>query len=218
ANTLLADHLFSPSLFLAERIERALIPIHGRTVVELGSGCGLPSLLMAIRPEPPKIVVLTDYPDEGIMGNLKENVARNASLFSPACAVHCLGYDWGTDESHLLSLVPPDEQDQRPGFDIVILSDLLHFNSSHDALVDSLSRLLSKSPASRAYVASGRYTHADVCDNFISKAREQGFSFEEILSPEGEAEWMGRLDISDLDKDALTIRKSACRFWIGRWA
>ncbi|ESK90270.1 nicotinamide n-methyltransferase nnt1 [Moniliophthora roreri MCA 2997] len=219
ANTLLADHLFSPSLFLAERIERALIPIHGRTVVELGSGCGLPSLLMATMPEPPKIAVLTDYPDEGIMGNLNENVARNASLFSSACTVYCLGYDWGTDVSHLLSLInEQDQRHQRPGFDIVILSDLLHFHSSHDALIDSLARLLSKSSASRTYASAGKYTHAHVCDNFISRAREQGFSFEEILSPEGEAEWMGRLDVSDLDKDALTARKSACRFWVGRWA
>jgi hypothetical protein len=31
------------------------------------------------------------------------------------------------------------------GFDIVIMSDLLHFDSSHVALVDSLTALLSKS-------------------------------------------------------------------------
>ena len=31
ANTLLADHLFSPALFLAERIERGLIPLQGKT-------------------------------------------------------------------------------------------------------------------------------------------------------------------------------------------
>jgi hypothetical protein len=31
ANTLLADHLFSPALFLAERIERGLIPVEGKT-------------------------------------------------------------------------------------------------------------------------------------------------------------------------------------------
>ncbi|KAG6333926.1 hypothetical protein ID866_5158 [Astraeus odoratus] len=31
ANTLLADHLFSPALFLAERIERGLIEVSGRS-------------------------------------------------------------------------------------------------------------------------------------------------------------------------------------------
>jgi nicotinamide N-methyltransferase len=31
ANTLLADHLFSPSLVLAERIERGLIDLNGKT-------------------------------------------------------------------------------------------------------------------------------------------------------------------------------------------
>ena len=31
ANTLLADHLFSPSLLLAERIERGLVPVSGKS-------------------------------------------------------------------------------------------------------------------------------------------------------------------------------------------
>ena len=31
ANTLLADHLFSPALFLAERIERGLLTVRGQT-------------------------------------------------------------------------------------------------------------------------------------------------------------------------------------------
>ena len=57
ANTLLADHIFSPSLLLAERIERGLLPVSGkngegycliaplrrglidfRPVIELGAG------------------------------------------------------------------------------------------------------------------------------------------------------------------------------------
>ncbi|KAL0578874.1 hypothetical protein V5O48_003107 [Marasmius crinis-equi] len=101
ANTLLADHLFSPSIFLAERIERGLIPFHGRSVVEFGAGCGLPSLLMATRKNPPSLVVVTDYPDDGILGNLKENVSRNASQYSSECTVRPCGYDWGTDASHL---------------------------------------------------------------------------------------------------------------------
>jgi hypothetical protein len=33
AHTLLADHLFSPALYLAERIERGLVPAKSRTGV-----------------------------------------------------------------------------------------------------------------------------------------------------------------------------------------
>ncbi|KAK7033632.1 hypothetical protein VNI00_012632 [Paramarasmius palmivorus] len=203
ANTLLADHLFSPSLFLAERIERGLIPIHKRTVVELGSGCGLPSLLMATNTEPPRTVVLTDYPDEGILGNLKDNVDRNRNLFSQECTVHLFYHTLlpeasSTSDRALVS----QAETNHPGFDIVVLSDLLHFHSSHDV----------------AYVAAGKYTQPHVCDSFIDKAKASGFSFEEVLSPDEESEWMGKLDVSDLDKEALSTRKAACRFWVGRWA
>ncbi|KAJ8073756.1 hypothetical protein PM082_012034 [Marasmius tenuissimus] len=56
---------------------------------------------MATRKDPPRLVVVTDYPDDGILGNLKENVSRNSSEYSPKCTVHSVGYNWGTDPSHL---------------------------------------------------------------------------------------------------------------------
>ena len=37
ANTLLADHIFSPSLLLAERIERGLLPVSGKNSKSLSS-------------------------------------------------------------------------------------------------------------------------------------------------------------------------------------
>jgi len=92
ANTLLADRLFSPSLLLAERIERGLVPATGcsglvsksaieygthlfiyfilllffHKVVELGAGCALPSLLMATLAEHPSVILVTDHPDKTI--------------------------------------------------------------------------------------------------------------------------------------------------------
>ena len=56
------------------------------------------------------------------------------------------------------------------GFDIVIMSDLLHFDSSHAALVGPLTGLLAKSAGSRVCVAAGRYTIQDVCDSFMDQA------------------------------------------------
>ena len=99
ANTLLADHIFSPALFLAERIERNL-PGKARLVryglkshyavcifdqyscilvLELGAGSALPSLLLSTRATPPSLVVVTDHPDEVILGNLRKNVKRNST-------------------------------------------------------------------------------------------------------------------------------------------
>ncbi|KAF4618678.1 hypothetical protein D9613_009855 [Agrocybe pediades] len=206
ANTLLADHLFSPALFLAERIER---------VVELGSGSALPSLLLSTQPKPPSLVVLTDYPDDGILGNVKKNMERNSASVTPGCQVKCAGYDWGTDPSELLGLLG---QQDTPGYDVVILSDLLHFFNSHDALVSSIQMLLAKNKDARTFVGAGNYTHAEVCDNFLQKAKKAGLHFEEIVEADDQRPWQGTLQVSNLDKESLTLRKNNCRYWVGRWS
>lgn len=97
ANTLLADQLFSPSLLIAEAIERGLVPVHGKTIVELGAGTALPSLLSACQREPPTVVMITDYPDELLMQNLQKNVDGNRHGFGSKCQVHFIGYRWGDD-------------------------------------------------------------------------------------------------------------------------
>lgn len=43
---------------------------------------------------------------------------------------------------------------------------LLHFHMSHNALLRSLSLLLSNTPSARAYVAAGKYTALHVYQNF----------------------------------------------------
>ncbi|KAJ7185792.1 hypothetical protein C8R46DRAFT_937426 [Mycena filopes] len=210
ANTLLADHLFSPGLFLAERIERGLLPAHNLNVVELGAGCALPSLLLSTLASPPATVVVTDYPDPGILGNLAQNVDRNNHLVAPGCTVRWCGYDWGTDAEPLLT------HTGGRGYDLVILSDLLHFHSSHDVLISSADALLARSDAARVHVAAGNYTKPDVCDNFLRLASQAGFIFDEILPTDEEREWLGTSAVSGLDKIALATRKAACRYWVGR--
>ncbi|KAJ7665974.1 hypothetical protein DFH06DRAFT_1185513 [Mycena polygramma] len=214
ANTLLADHLFSPGLFLAERIERGLLSADALSVIELGAGCALPSLLLSTVAAPPATIVVTDYPDSGILGNLIRNVERNKHLVAPGCTVHCCGYEWGTDVAPLLAHVGSAGH----GYDIVILSDLLHFHSSHAVLVSSMDALLAHSKEARIHVAAGNYTKPDVCDNFLRLSLEGGFIFDEITPSDEEREWLGRSDVSGLDSVALRTRKAACRYWVGRRA
>ena len=73
-----------------------------KTVIELGAGCALPSLLLATVAEPPSLVVVTDYPDDMILGNLQRNVKRNLEHYTYGCNVLCLGYEWGKDVGALL--------------------------------------------------------------------------------------------------------------------
>lgn len=188
--------------------------MQGRRVVELGAGCALPSLLMSTLAQPPSLVVVTDYPDDVIMNNLKENVNRNRSHVSYGCITCCQGYEWGTDARSLLSLTGSEIM----GYDVVILSDLLHFHSSHNVLIASLKSLLRKTADSRVYIAAGRYTSPNVCDNFMEIANSEGLCIEEEVSDGQEEPWLGTMEVANFDKQALSVRKAACRFWIGRWA
>lgn len=98
------------------------------------------------------------------------------------------------------------------------MSDLLHFDSSHAALVGSLAALLSKSDRSRAYVAAGKYTKQAVCDRFIDHARRAGIVLvEEIHQQVG---WQGKLSVRGpgLDREGLKRRREMSRLWVGRWS
>ncbi|EKM57975.1 uncharacterized protein PHACADRAFT_206824 [Phanerochaete carnosa HHB-10118-sp] len=213
ANTLLADHLFSPSLLLAERIERGLIPLAGRSVVELGAGCALPSLLSATLDAPPALVVAADYPDRVILDSLIKNIDSNRPHFSKKCDVRWISYEWGSDVAPLLELV----SDDRKGYDIVLLSDLLHFDASHDALLLSLTSLLHKSSSARTYVSAGKYTPAAVYEYFLREGEKLGLAWEE---GEDDGVWRATLDVhgGGLDREQLGIRKGMCRWWTGRWS
>ncbi|KAI0739140.1 hypothetical protein C8Q80DRAFT_1112553, partial [Daedaleopsis nitida] len=217
ANTLLADHLFSPSLLLAELIERGIVDLNRKAVVELGAGCALPSLLAATMANSPSLSVITDYPDEGIMRNLSNNVERNRKHYREHSLVHCRGYEWGTDTNPLLELLPryPNGSSAR-GFDVVIMSDLLHFDRSHDVLVHSLTSLLRKDPIARAYIAAGKYTPSNVCEHFVQEARRSGIS---LVEGEVDGVWRGSLGVSGggLDPEQLGVRKDMCRWWVGQW-
>lgn len=113
----------------------------------------------------------------------------------------------------------PPRSDNRPlGYDIVILSDLLHFHASHDVLLLSLTSLLSQSETSRVYVAAGNYTPPDVCDHFLRNAEKLGIAWNEGEKTLEEAEWLGTFEVTGLDKVQLASRKNVCRWWLGRWS
>jgi nicotinamide N-methyltransferase len=103
ANTLLADHLFNPALVIAERLERRLIAPNG-PMLELGAGAALPSLLSTLTYEgdgtSSRLVVITDYPDPGIMNNVDNNVRENTALFT-STDVRTIGHEWGSDPTPL---------------------------------------------------------------------------------------------------------------------
>lgn len=199
-------------------------------VVELGAGSALPSLLSSTLSNPPSLVVVTDHPDETIFTNLSRNARNNAPAVSPRTRLHYLPYIWGDSPRDLLSvplcvwprlellscvrfssaLVSPS-----PGYDAMILSDLLYFDTSHTDLLQSILSLLARRPSSRAYVAAGKYTSPTTCNAFLLLVENAGLLFEEGEVDDG---WRGSLEVVGLSQEELSLRKANVRWWTLRWS
>lgn len=119
--------------------------IHGKTILELGAGAGLPSLVSAIHGA--KHVVVTDYPDADLVENLQWNV-DHCSLLPQTRNIEAKGYLWGAETDKIVSGLPNGEDK----FDILILADLLFNHSEHRKLVATVQQMLKRSPEAKALV------------------------------------------------------------------
>ncbi|KAF2689139.1 hypothetical protein K458DRAFT_292365 [Lentithecium fluviatile CBS 122367] len=149
--------------------ERANELVQGKTVLELGAGGGLPSLVCALSGAAQ--VVVTDYPDADLIDNLRYNVTHCDALSSPTKIVP-EGYLWGAPTEHLTKHLS-----RNSGFDVLILADLLFNHSEHAKLIKTVQLTLKKSPASKAYVFFTPYRPwlLDKDLAFFDLAREAGF-------------------------------------------
>lgn len=95
-------------------------------------------------------MVVTDYPDANLIENLQYNIDHCDSLHSPRI-VHAEGFLWGASPQKLLSHLP-DQETREPGFDVLILADLLFNHSEHLKLVSSVQQTLKKTDEARALV------------------------------------------------------------------
>ncbi|KAF2865525.1 putative methyltransferase-domain-containing protein [Massariosphaeria phaeospora] len=159
--------------------ERADDLVKGKTVLELGAGGGLPSLVCALKGAVK--VVVTDYPDADLIDNLRHNI-NHCKLLPEQSRIVAEGYLWGASTRDLTK-----HTSENSGFDVLILADLLFNHSEHGKLVQTVQLTLRKSPASRAYVFFTPYRpwllQKDLA--FFDLAREAGFTvdrtFEKVM-------------------------------------
>lgn len=123
--------------------------IRSRTVLELGAGAGLPSLVCALPRCGAARAVCTDYPDADLVDNLRYNAAHANPAIS-ADVLRVEGYLWGADPEPLLAHLPEGEREK--GFDVLILADLLFNHSEHGKLVQSVKRTMKREKGAVAYV------------------------------------------------------------------
>lgn len=150
--------------------------MRGKTVLELGAGAGLPSLVGAIHGA--SHVVVTDYPDAELVENLQYNVAHCNLLPQPR-NIEAKGYLWGAETEQLLSGLPGSQKT----FDLLILADLLFNHSEHGKLVASVQKTLTRSADAQALVFFTPY-RPWLLENdlsFFDLVKESGFVVEKFF-------------------------------------
>ncbi|KAF2470086.1 uncharacterized protein BDR25DRAFT_262727, partial [Lindgomyces ingoldianus] len=155
--------------------ERAAELVKDKMILELGAGSGLPSLVCSLSGA--ASVVVTDYPDPGLIENLRYNI-DHCSLLKNLSNISVEGYLWGASTENLTKHLPACS-----GFDVLILADLLFNHSEHGKLIQTVQMTLRKSPTSRAYVFFTPYRpwllQKDLA--FFDQARESGFNVNKIF-------------------------------------
>ncbi|KAK0743193.1 hypothetical protein B0T18DRAFT_291169, partial [Schizothecium vesticola] len=169
-----AHHLWNGSRVVASHFESAPHLVAGKTVLELGAGAGLPSIVAGMLGA--RKVVVTDFPDPDILAYLRGNV-EGCEMVPPG-AVVAEGYVWGAEAGRVLGYLGEGER-----FDVLVLADLLFRHSEHGRILRSIEMTMKRAEGSRAFVVFTSYRpwlqHKDL--NFFELARERGFVVEKIL-------------------------------------
>ena len=174
-----AHHLWNGARIVSKYFEATPSLVRGRTVLELGAGAGLPSLVCGVLGC--SRAVVTDYPDVDLVKTMQKNVGEMEEVVESAKGrVRVKGYIWGRDVEPLLEEL---EEKDRKGFDVLILADLLFRHSEHGNMVKSIQKALKKARESVAYVVFTSYRpwlkEKDLA--FFDTAREAGFVVEKVL-------------------------------------
>lgn len=149
-HALWGDHLWNGGRWLANHLEANPHLVTGKSVIELGAGAGLPSLIASKLDA--SFVACTDYPDQELVENLQFNFEVNCAAAVEAGKTLVTGYLWGESVNELLLA------SKSPSFDVLFLCDLLFNHSEHTKLLKaSLALLQQHSPSSTAFCVFTHY-------------------------------------------------------------
>ena len=114
--SLFATYLWNGSKMLSKYlVENLNTFMEGKTVIEFGSGAGLPSLVC--NKLGASVVCATDYPAESVINVLQENIDRNMNIENGDMIV--MPHKWGDDCTELLGINGGQK------FDVVLASECL---------------------------------------------------------------------------------------------
>ncbi|KAL1896488.1 Protein N-terminal and lysine N-methyltransferase efm7 [Sporothrix stenoceras] len=161
--------------------------IKDKTVLELGAGAGLPSIVCGLVLGARKVVV-TDYPDPDLVATMRKNIEEAEAGAAKSSQSEGLtpgrvvadGYVWGGDPKPMLAHLS-EKGDEK--YDVVLLADLLFRHAEHSKLAYSVAQTLKKNLDSRSYVFFTSYRpwlrHKDLA--FFEEARDVGLVVEHLM-------------------------------------
>lgn len=176
--TLFAHRVWSGSIYLSEFLSKnASTYIKNKSTIEFGAGTALPSLVALALGS--SVSIITDYPDKEVIQTIKETVGRNWERCGyPSGRVGVVGHEWGrgVEEVHnkLLCLCSTTKNAK---FDVAFLSECLWMHRSHEALVQSVDRLLHATTGKAIFTYAHHvpgYESAD--DAFFDLCERRGFA------------------------------------------
>ncbi|CAG8595526.1 17099_t:CDS:2, partial [Cetraspora pellucida] len=188
-----AHQLWNASKCVAWYLDEHKELVSNKNVLELGAGGALPSLISFLNGA--KKVVITDYPDEKLIENIKYNMKLNLSSKGGCDIVNLkvLGYIWGNNTGPLLDAIASQQNSQsmtkRSYYDLIILSDLIFNHSQHSALLKTCEECLDiENGQVLVFFTHHRPSLAHKDMEFFEKAKANGLFrvekiFETVMKP-----------------------------------
>lgn len=185
-HSLWGHKIWNAAKYFAKCMDTGRLDVRGKTVLELGSGLGVPSIVA--HQHGARVVVVTDYPDNDLMDILAKNV--DANVFPPPQVDGMDGTPykpklvatpllWGKKE-HIENCL--ELTGSGCGFDVVFLSDIVFNHVCHDDLLKTVAVCLAKDHRAAAYCAFSHHRPHKQKDDmeFFAKAAKFGLTWEKI--------------------------------------
>ncbi|KAL3450569.1 hypothetical protein BJX65DRAFT_269541 [Aspergillus insuetus] len=181
ARKLFAHILWSSGMVVADGLERAhdsdagMWKVKGETVLELGAGAALPSIIAALAGA--SSITITDHPSSpalGPSGAISFNVAQNLR-FLPATSkstIEILPHEWGKLSSD------PWAVSHKASYTRIIAADCYWMPSQHENLARTMKWFLA--PEGQVWAVAGFHTGREIVARFFATAVEMGLEIEEI--------------------------------------
>lgn len=155
---LFVGHVWEGCLVLADFIVQNSSQFEDKTILELGSGCALPS--MVVSRFNPKRVVCTDYPDPDLIDHIRTLIQRNKCT-----NIEIDSYEWGEESMKLLAY-----NNNNDLYDVIFCAELLWKDTLPlmEKLLQSIQSYL-KPTTGRAYFSFAER----LCEGFSKESTER---------------------------------------------